>query len=71
MRDLMTEALETQTTPIALIMPCGQEIQIVQNLQGMVTTSFLASDLSRGDQDAGGQMLYALPTWQDTSQCTT
>ena len=37
---LMTEALETQTISIALLMPHGQEIRIVQNLQGTVMTSF-------------------------------
>ena len=40
MRGLMTKASETQMTPIALIMARGQEIRIVQNLQGMVMTSF-------------------------------
>ena len=40
MHGLMIEALETQTTPIALLMPRGQEIRIIQNLQGIVATSF-------------------------------
>ena len=40
MRNLMTKELETKTTPVALIMPRGQEIRVVQNLQGTVTTSF-------------------------------
>ena len=31
----------------------------------------LASKLSGGDQDTGGQMLYALPTWQDMSHYAT
>ena len=39
MFDVMTKALETQMMPIALLMPHGQEIRIVQNLQGTVTTS--------------------------------
>ena len=64
---LMTEELETQTMPIAFITPRGQKIWIDQNLQGMVATSLLASKLSGEDWDTGGQMLYALPTWQDTS----
>ena len=32
MHDLMAEALETQTMPIALTMPRGQRIRVVQNL---------------------------------------
>ena len=31
----------------------------------------LASKLSGWDQNAGEQMLYALPTWQDTSHYVT
>ena len=67
----MTEALGSPTTLIALIMPCGQEIQIVQNPQRDGRDLILASKLLGGDQDDEGKMLYALPTWQDMSQCVT
>ena len=36
MRSLMTEALETQMMPIALIMPRGQEIQIYKERRDLI-----------------------------------
>ena len=44
---LMVEALETQTMPIALIVPHNQEIRITQNLQGAVATTFSIKALRR------------------------
>ena len=44
---LMVEALETQTMPIALIVPHNQEIRITQNLQGAVATIFSIKALKR------------------------
>ena len=32
---------------------------------------FRASRIQKGNQDAEGQMLYALPPWQDTSYHAT
>ena len=69
MRGLITEVLETQTTPIALIMP-HWPINNPKSTRGS-RDFILASKLSGGDQDARGEMLYALPTWQDKSQYAT
>ena len=71
MRDLMIEALETQTMPITLIMPHSQKNmsrpKSTRNDRGLV----LASKLSEGEQDVGVQMLYVMLTWQDTSYYAT
>ena len=67
----MTKALETQKAPIALIYAMWQRntnrLKFTRDGRNLI----LELKLLGGDQDAGGQMLYAMPTWQDTSQYTT
>ena len=63
MHDLMTEALQNQTTPIAFNLATWPK-----NMNRPKSTRdgrdlILASQLSGGDQDTEGQMLYALPEW--------
>ena len=62
MRGLMTKALETQKAPIALIYAMWQRntnrLKFTRDGHNLI----LELKLLGGDQDARGQMLYAMPT---------